>query len=132
MIKDWRYADNIRGIQSYLGFYNFYRRFIKDYSRITRPLTILTGKDVPFVFDNACKNAWETLREALQAAPVLRHYDPVKQTRLETDSSDGVVAGILSQLQEDGTFHPIGYFSKTITDPELNYLIYDKEMLAIF
>ena len=78
VIKDWRYADNVRGIQSYLGFCNFYRRFIENYSRIARPLTMLTGKDVPFVFDNACKNAWETLREALQATPVLRHYDPVK------------------------------------------------------
>lgn len=132
VIHKWQYAENVRGVQSYLGFCNFYRRFIKDYSRIARPLTALTGKDVTFAFDQKCKDAWETLRAALQSAPILRHYDPLKQTRLETDSSDGVIAGVLSQLQEDGHFHPVGYFSKTMGDAELNYPIHDKELLAIF
>lgn len=133
VINNWEYAANVRGVQSYLGFCNFYRRFIKDYSSICRPLTRLTGKDVPFVFDDSCKEAWEALRSALKSAPILRHYDPFKQTRLETDSSDGVVAGVLSQLQEeDGLFHPVGYFSKTMGDAEFNYPIHDKELLAIF
>lgn len=132
VINDWDYADNVRGVQSYLGFCNFYRRFIRNYSSICRPLTVLTGKDVPFHFGKQCKEAWEQLREALKSAPILCHYDPFKQTRLETDASDGVVAGVLSQLQDDDLFHPIGYFSKTMIDAELNYPIYDKEMLAIF
>jgi hypothetical protein len=132
VINDWQYATNVRGVQSYLGFCNFYRRFIQDYSRIARPLTLLTGKDVPFKFSRGCEEAWETLRSALKSAPILHHYDPFKQTRLETDSSDGVVAGVLSQLQEDGLFHPVGYFSKTMGDAELNYPIHDKELLAIF
>jgi hypothetical protein len=132
VIKNWQYPENVRGVQSYLGFCNFYRRFIKDYSRIVRPLTLLTGKDIPFAFTRDCKQAWETLRSALQSAPILRHYDPYRQTRLETDSSDGVVAGVLSQLQEDGDFHPVGFFSKTMGDAELNYPIHDKELLAIF
>ena len=132
VIQNWEYAANIRGVQSYLGFCNFYRRFIKDYSRICRPLTKLTGKDVPFRFDDTCKEAWEALRTALRSAPVLCHYDPFRQTRLETDSSDGVVAGVLSQLQDDGFFHPTGFFSKTMIEAELNYPIHDKELLAIF
>ena len=63
---------------------------------------------------------------------MLKHYDPYKETRLETDSSDGVVAGVLSQKHEDGLFHPVGYFSKRMGDAELNYPIHDKELLAIF
>ncbi len=132
VIKTWQYANNVRGIQSYLGFCNFYRRFIEGYSRIAAPLVRLTAKETPFRFDDNCRKAWETLREALLSAPVLKHYDPYKETRLETDSSDGVVAGVLSQKHGDGLFHPVGYFSKTMGDAELNYPIHDKELLAIF
>ena len=98
VIKDWQYAVNVRGIQSYLGFCNFYRRFIKDYSCIAGPLNKLTGKDVVFLFDNACKAAWEALRKALFTAPILCHYRADAQTQLETDASNGIVAGVLSQL----------------------------------
>ncbi|CAL3963542.1 unnamed protein product [Diplocarpon coronariae] len=131
VIQEWKYAENVRGVQSFLGFCNFYRRFIKGYSRICRPLTALTG-NVPFDFNDTCKEAWEALRSSLQTTPILCHYHPQKQTRLETDASDGVVAGVLSQLQEDENYHPIGYFSKTMNDAELNYPIHDKELLAIF
>ena len=122
----------MRGIQSYLGFCSFYRKFIQGYSRIAAPLVRLTAKDTPFHFDDACRHAWDSLRQALLSTPVLKHYDPYKETRLETDSSDGVVAGVLSQKHEDGLFHPVGYFSKTMGDAELNYPIHDKELLAIF
>ena len=132
VIDKWEYAENVRGVQSFLGFCNFYRRFIKDYSRICRPLTALTSKNVPFDFNDDCKNAWEALRRQLQNAPILCHYEPHRQTKLETDSSDGVVAGVLSQLRDDGFYHPVGFFSKTMADAELNYPIHDKELLAIF
>ncbi|CAL3966035.1 unnamed protein product [Diplocarpon coronariae] len=89
-------------------------------------------RNVPFDFNDTCKEAWEALRSSLQTTPILCHYHPQKQTRLETDASDGVVAGVLSQLQEDENYHPIGYFSKTMNDAELNYPIHDKELLAIF
>lgn len=132
VINNWEYADNVRGVQSYLGFCNFYRRFIEGYSRITAPLTRLTGKDVPFQFDGNCRLAWTKLKKALTSAPILAHYNPEYETRLETDSSDGVVAGVLSQKQPDGDYHPVGFFSKSMIDAELNYPIHDKEMLAIF
>lgn len=62
VIQNWDYASNVRGVQRYLGFCNFYRRFIRDYSTICRPLTRLTGKDVVFNFDKKCEVAWELLR----------------------------------------------------------------------
>ncbi|EKD17763.1 polymerase [Drepanopeziza brunnea f. sp. 'multigermtubi' MB_m1] len=74
----------------------------------------------------------DKLKLALQHAPILCHFDPYKQTRLETDSSDSVVTSVLSQLQDDGFYHPVEFFSKTMTDAKLNYPIHDKELLAIF
>jgi len=67
------------------------------------------------------------------SAPVLIHYDPYRPTKLETDASDGVVAGVLSQLDVDGDrqWHPVAYFSKTMAPAECNYAIHDKELLAI-
>jgi len=67
------------------------------------------------------------------SASVLIHYDPCQPTKLETDALDGVVAGVLSQLDVDGDgqWHPVAYFSKTMAPAECNYAIHDKELLAI-
>lgn len=131
VIKEWEYAVNLRGVQAFLGFCNFYRRFIRDYSRIARPLIRLTGKDVPFEFDDQCRQAWATLRECLVKAPVLTHYHPENETILETDAFDGILAAVLSQKQPNGEIHPVGFFSKSMASAEHNYPIHDKEMLAI-
>jgi transposase InsO family protein len=130
-IQRWEMPTTVRGIQSFLGFCNFYRRFIKDYSRIARPMSRLTGKDVPLVLDGAYRRAFKELKQCLLTAPVLTHYSPDRPTKIETDASDGVVAGVLSQLCEDKEWHPVGYFSKTMQPAECNYPIQDKEMLAI-
>jgi hypothetical protein len=130
-ITQWEPPRSVRGVQSFLGFCNFYRRFIKDYGRVARPLNRLTRKDQPFNFDDACQRAFKELKKRLSSAPLLVHFDPSKPTRMDTDASDGVVAGVLSQKQSDGEWHPVAYYSKTMVDAELNYPIHDKEMLAI-
>jgi hypothetical protein len=130
VIRSWNQPTTVRGIQSFLGFCNFYRRFIKDYSRIARPLHHLTKDNVPFVWDQACQEAFEKLKESLSSAPVLYHYQSELPTKMETDASDGVVAGVLSQ-EVEGRWHPIAFYSKTMSPPEQNYEIHDKEMLAV-
>lgn len=130
VISNWGIPTTVRGVQSFLGFCNFYRRFIKDYSRIAKPLNRLTRKDVPFIWTEECQHAFENLKERLTDAPILRHYHPGLETKLETDASDGVVAGVLSQKYGD-LWHPVAYYSKSMSDPERNYEIHDKEMLAI-
>jgi len=131
VVKDWKPPQTVKGIQSFLGFCNFYRRFIQDYGRVARPLTLLTHIGATFKFDNSCYEAFQALKAALTSAPVLAHYDPEKESRLETDASDGVVAAVFSQKDKDENWHPIAYFSKTMAPAELNYEIYDKEMLSI-
>ena len=83
------------------------------------------------VFDDACLDAFESIKWKLTNAPILRHYNYSLESRLETDASDGVVSGVLSQLHADGEWYPVGYYSKTMDQAEVNYAIHDKEMLAI-
>ena len=131
MIAEWKRPRTVKGVQSFLGFCNFYRRFIRDYSRTAIPLTQLTRANHEFVFDETCARAFETLRDRLMSAPLLAHYDLDSQCLLETDASDTVVAAVFSQKGLDGEWHPVGYFSKTMAPAETNYPIHDKEMLAI-
>jgi len=121
----------VKQTQAFLGFCNFYRRFIKNFSKIAKPLTALTQKGLKFKWTEACQQAFNELREAIIHGPVLAHFDPEKACYLETDSSDYVSAGVLSQMGEDGQLYPIAYFSKSLILAEYNYEIYDKELLAI-
>ena len=115
-----------------LGFANFYRRFIPKYSSIVMLLTRLTRKSVPWDFTDACRSSFSALKAAFTSALVLTHYVPDRPLVVETDASDYAIAGILSQWEPDGEIHPIGFFSRTLQAAELNYDVYDKELLAIF
>jgi len=130
-IRNWKPPCTVKGIQSFLGFCNFYRRFIRDYGVVAKPLVRLTKNNTPFVFDDNCTEAFEELKDRLTSSPILRHYDPDLESILETDASDGVVAGVLSQLHLDGEWYPMAFFSKTMAPAECNYKVHDKEMLAI-
>ena len=130
MVKNWNAPTTIQGIQSFLGFCNFYHQFIKDYSQIASPLINLPKKDVPFMFDEACWEAFQALKDHLLSAPLLRHYQPDLETHMETDASDGVIAGVLSQKHGDD-WHSVAYFLMTMAPAETNYPIHNKEMLAI-
>jgi hypothetical protein len=79
-ILDWPEPRKVKDIQSFLGFGNFYRRFIDNYSGIVTPLTRLTRKNVPWNFDSACKSAFETLKRAFTSAPVLTNFTPGSRT----------------------------------------------------
>lgn len=131
VIKSWVPPTTVKGVQSFLGFCNFYPRFIRDYGIISKPLTRLTHKDREFIFTDECHGSFKELKNRLINAPVLAHYDPSFEFRIETDASDGVVAGVFSQLGKDGNWYPVAFFSKTMAPAELDYEIHDKEMLAI-
>ena len=130
-IVNWESPVNVKDICAFLGFANFYRRFIANFSELALPLTRLTRKDVPFVFDKACKASFKTLKIAFTSAPILQHFDPDLQSVVEADSSDYASGGVLSQYGPDGILHPVAYFSRRLVPAECNYEIYDKELLAI-
>ena len=131
-ICDWPEPRKVKDIQSFLGFANFYRRFIFNYSNIVVPLTRLTQKDAPWNFTDQCQQSFNGLKEAFTTAPILTHFQPGAQITVETDASDYAVIGILSITCADGKLHPVAFYSQTLTAPELNYNTHDKELLAIF
>ena len=136
-VRDWPALQSFRDIQVFLGFANFYRRFIRHYSQITRPLTdMLKGmqagiKRGTFYLTAEGAEAFSKLKEAFQGAPILVHFDPELLIRLETDASDFGISGIISQLQKDGQWHPVAFYSRKMIPAERNYETHDQELLAI-
>ncbi len=131
-ILDWPVPRKVKDIQSFLGFANFYRHFIHEYSDIVIPLTRLTHKGTPWKFNNKCMAAFNELKQAFTHAPILTHWVPNRQLVVETDASDYAIATILSIYLEDGEIHPITFLSWSLHNAELNYDTHDKELLAIF
>jgi RNase H-like domain found in reverse transcriptase len=95
-------------------------------------LTRLTRKNIPWNFDESCKLAFLTLKQAFISAPVLTHYKPGCPLVIETDASNYALAAILSQVESNGEIHPVTDLSRTFSDTELNYDTHDKELMAIY
>lgn len=131
-VVEWQRPSNVKEAQGFLGFANFYRRFIKGYSSVVRPIIKATLKHQEFLWTKECQSAFEELKRLFTSAPILQHFDFDKETRIETDASDGVTAGVLLQ-RDDATspWKPVAYLSKKMLPAECNYDIYDKELLAI-
>ena len=130
-IQDWPLPRTVKDVQKFLGFCNFYRQFVKDYSQIARPLFNLTKKGEPWNWTTNCNTAFETLRQTMITSPVLMLPDHEKPFTLITDASDYTTGAILEQKDALGRSHPIAYFSKSLQPAERNYEIHDKELLAI-
>ena len=136
-IKNWPLPTSVRDIQVFLGFCNFYRRFIYNYSSIVRSLTDLTKgskngkKPGRITLDDKAIQSFHNLLLAFQTAPVLRHFDPERPIRLETDASQWGMAGILSQPDDQGIWHPVAFWSRKFTETESRYTVGDQELFAI-
>jgi hypothetical protein len=131
-ILQWKEPSrDIKDVQSFLGFANFYRRFIHNFSGIVKPLTdTLKGGGSNFKWTRECGIAFRRLKQMFTSAPILRHFDSSLPIRLETDASDFAIGAVLSQPFE-GRWHPVAFFSRKMDSAERNYDIHDKEMLAI-
>ena len=136
-IKEWPKPKTYRELQVFLGFVNFYRRFIYQYSRIAGPLTgLLKGskggkKSGPFEWPESAELSYRHLRDIFMSAPLLIHYDPKKKIRMETDASNFALAGIISQQDDDGNWRPVAFMSRKMIPAEQNYETHDQELLAI-
>ncbi|SPC61966.1 uncharacterized protein UHOD_12133 [Ustilago sp. UG-2017b] len=134
VITNWPVPKSVHDVQVFLGFCNFYRKFIPQYSRTAYPLMQLLCKEAqsaPFAWNNEAQHAFEQLRSAFGTDTILHHFDPTWPIIVETDASDFAVAAVLSQSFDQGTRHPIAFFSKKLDPAQLNYPIFDKEMFAI-
>nr|GEY13604.1 reverse transcriptase domain-containing protein [Tanacetum cinerariifolium] len=124
------YPTTVKGIRSFLGHAGFYRRFIKDFSKIARLMTRLLEKDTSFLFSKECVEAFQTLKRKLTEAPILIDPDWDMPFELMCDASDFAIGAVLGQRQEK-CFRPIHYASKTMTEAKSNYTTTEKEMLVV-
>nr|GFB01608.1 reverse transcriptase domain-containing protein [Tanacetum cinerariifolium] len=124
------HPTTVKGIRSFLGHAGFYRRFIKDFSKISRPMTHLLEKNSPFIFSNECIQAFKTLKDKLTEAPILIAPNWDQPFELMCDASDYAVGAVLGQRIEKH-FRPIHYASKTMNQAKPNYTTIEKEMLAV-
>ncbi|KAM1943148.1 hypothetical protein ACFX15_011526 [Malus domestica] len=121
---------SVKSVRSFLGHAGFYRRFIKDFSKISRPLCNLLAKDATFDFDANCHNAFNKLKDLLTSAPIITTPDWTLHFELMCDASDYVVGVVLGQ-RRDKLPHVIYYASRTLNDAQLNYATTEKELLAV-
>ncbi|GJS32677.1 reverse transcriptase domain-containing protein [Tanacetum coccineum] len=124
------HPTTVKGVRSFLGHAGFYRRFIKDFSKISRPMTHLLEKNTPFIFSDECIQAFETLKKKLTEAPILIAPDWDLPFELMCDASDFAIGAVLGQRHEKH-FRPIHYASKTMNEAESHYTTTEKEMLAV-
>ncbi|XP_019183957.1 PREDICTED: uncharacterized protein LOC109178861 [Ipomoea nil] len=122
--------SSVRAIRSFLGHAGFYRRFIKDFAKIVKPLCNLLVKDVPFVFDDACSKAFNSLKQALISVPIMVAPNWTLPFELMCDASDFALGAVLGQ-RRNKKLHVISYASKVLNDAENNYATTEKEFLAV-
>jgi hypothetical protein len=140
-VEEWPRPKTFREVQVFIGFTNFYRRFIRSYSKIVAPLTSLNKgakngkKSGPLTWGESEEQAFRTLKAAFTEAPILRHYDPTAKLRMETDASAFAISAIVSQMlyagEERAGWYPIAFWSRKLNPAECAYETHDGELLAI-
>jgi len=130
-IQDWPIPSTVKQVRGFLGFGNFYRRFIKNFSDIAHPLNDLLRKDKRFDWTQECQDAFETMKKWFTEELVLAMPDHSKPFQIESDASKYATGAVLLQLDSNGDRHPVAFYSKTFSPAERNYDIHDRELLAI-
>jgi len=130
-VLGWKTPETLTEDQSFLGFANFYRRFIQDYSRVARPLRELTKKGKEWMWKPETEAAFVKLKQRFTMAPILTHFDDQKPVVIETNASDSALGAVLSQQDKAGMLHLEAFHSRKFQPVEINYEIYDKELLAV-
>ena len=130
-ILEWPILESRDNILSFLGLANYYRRFIDNFSKITFPLTQLLKKETKFVWGEEQQHAFDELKRQFTKSPILTFADPEKPYIVETDASDLALGAVLIQTSDKGIGLPIAFYSRKLIPAELNYEVYDKELLAI-
>jgi len=130
-VLSWLEPRNVKDVRKFLGLANYYRRFIKDFARVARPMNVLTRKDVKWQWGVEQQKAFDKLKRVFTTKPVLAAPDLDKKFRVEADASNYTTGGVLSMKCSDEMWRPVAFISKSLSDTERNYKIHDKEMLAV-
>nr|CAN62872.1 hypothetical protein VITISV_015209 [Vitis vinifera] len=120
----------VKGVRQFLGHVGFYRRFIKGFSSLSKPLCELLAKDAKFIWDERCQNSFDQLKKFLTTTPIVRAPNWQLPFELMCDASDFAIGAVLGQ-REDGKPYVIYYASKTLNEAQRNYTTTEKELLAV-
>ena len=129
-VRDWPVPESVSQVRKFLGFANYFRRFLSGYANIAKPVDEITGKNARFQWNNERQVEFESLKSALLTAPVLQLADVSKPFRVYTDASDFALGPVLLQ-EVDQELLPVAYVSRKLTPAEMNYTITEKETLAV-
>jgi len=131
-VLEWSVLTKVKQVQAFLGFANFYCRFIENFAKMSKPLSNLTKKNSIWTWGKEQQNAFEVLKKAFTIAPVLRIPNDEDLFKLSTDASDFATGAVLSQKDmQTNLWYPVAFFSKLLDVYERNYEIYDKELLVV-
>ncbi|KAK3506487.1 hypothetical protein QTP70_002093 [Hemibagrus guttatus] len=133
VVTEWSSPTTVRELQHFLGFANFYRRFISNYSSVAGPLTsLLRGKPKRLAWIDQARVPFQQLKDCFITAPILRHPDPDLPFMVEVDASSSGLGAVLSQRHgEPGKLHPCAFYSRKLTAAEANYDVGNQELLSI-
>ena len=130
-VATWPTPTSTQEVQRFLGFAGYYRRFIRDFAEIAKPLHHITEKATPFRWSTESQLAFETLRKELITAPLLAHPDFTQKFILDTDASDTGLGAVLSQLDKEGQERVVAYGSRILSKAERKYCVTRRELLAV-
>ncbi len=131
VIVKWFTLNNLTQIQFFIDFCNFYRRFIKNFSKIVHLMIQLIQKKITFEWNEICQTTFDHMKRRMIETSILRHFDQTCEIILEINSFDYVNDEVLSQYDDEEILHSIAFYSKNMSSAECNYEIYDKELLII-
>ena len=129
-VTEWPRPVNVKQVRSFTGLCSYYRKFIRNFATIAKPLHKLTEKNITFSWDSDCEASFNSLKKALTEAPILAYPEPNGKFVLDTDASSTGIGGVLSQVQ-DNEERVIGYFSRSMSKSERRYCVTRKELLAV-
>lgn len=130
-VQNFPEPNTVKEVHSFVGLVSYFRRFIRNFAIIARPLYRLLKKDIAFQFGESERNAFVTLKNKLVEAPILAVFNPKASTELLCDASIHGFGAILMQRQSDDVMHPVFYFSRRTTEVEARYHSFELETLTI-
>jgi len=130
-VLSWLEPKNVKDVRKFLGLANYYRRFIKDFAQVARPINVLMRKDVKWQWGVEQQKAFDELKRVFTTKPVLAALDLDKEFRVEADTSNYATRGVLSIKCSDEIWKPVAFISKSLSNTERNYEIHNKEMLVV-
>ena len=130
-VIEWPVPRGVKDVQKFWGLANYYRQFVKNFAKIAKPLHEMMRKKTKWSWGERQQKAFRELKERFMTEPVLITPDLDKEMRVEADTSNFAIEGILSMKCEDKKWKPVAYISKSLNEAKRNYEIHNKEMLAI-